>query len=328
MAGYERPVPEDSDQEDLDSWGPSESDVVAKQFDDQYVQAVVNAAAAGQPPAQTPRADVADAPDVFAEYAGRLVDLKGVGRFPAFSGEEPEWPDWRFRFENCAELIDLGGGMRYAEKVTCEIDIDRLLPKYVQRTKLLYGILVQVCSGRALSLLCLVGKRNGLEGRRILVNGYEPATSSRSTAMLSALLTPEWGWRPFLDELLEWERAVESYEAASGERFLGSTKCAVVSRWAPDQVRECLRVNAEDPTQDWQRLRAAIRGYYSRGVIYSGDGMTTDGRRQPAKISALTPVQTSGPVGSGARADISRPKKPWRQRKRPGQGQGQGQGQM
>ena len=145
--------------------------------------------------------------------------------------------------------------------------------------------------------------------------------------MLSALLTPEWGRRPFLDELLEWERAVESYEAASGERFSGSTKCAVVSQWAPDQVRELLWVNAEDLTQDWQRLRTAIRGYYSRGVIYSGDGMTNDGRRQPAKISALTPVQTSGPVSSGARADVPRPKKPWRQPKRPGQGQGQGQGQ-
>ena len=204
---------------------------------------------------------MADAPDVFAEYARRLVDLKGVGKFPAFSGEEPEWPDWRFRFENCAELIDLGEGMRYVEKEMCEIDIDRLLPKNVQRTKLLYGILAQVCSGRALSLLRLVRKRNGPEGWRIHVNEYGPATASRSTAMLSALLTPEWGRRPFLDELLEWERAVESYEAASGERFSGSTKCAVVSRWAPDQVREFLRVNAEDLTQDWQRLRAAIRGY-------------------------------------------------------------------
>ena len=55
--------------------------------------------------------------------------------------------------------------------------------------------------------------------------------------------------------------------------------------------------------------------------------MTADGRRQPAKINALTPVQTGGPVGSDTKADASRPKKPWRQPKKQGQGQGQGQGQ-
>ena len=89
-------------------------------------------------------------------------------------------------------------------------------------------MLVQTCSGRALSLLRLVPNKNGLEGWRQLMAEYEPSTASRATAMLAALLTPVWGQKPFLDELLDWERSIENYEAASGEAFAGRTRCADV----------------------------------------------------------------------------------------------------
>ena len=136
---------------------------------------------------------------LYADYAGRLVDLKGVGRFPAFSGEGADWPEWRFRFENGADLIDMGDAMTMAVQAKQPIEFNRLLSKYAQRAKLLYGVLVQACSGRALSLLRLVRQRNGLEGWRQLVAEYKPATASSATAMLAALLTPTWGQRHFLD---------------------------------------------------------------------------------------------------------------------------------
>ena len=184
-------------------------------------------------------------------YAGRLVDLRGVGRLPAFSGEEADWPEWRFRVENCADLIDMGDAMTMVVQEKQPIEFNRLLSKYAQRAELLYGVLLQVCSGRALSLLRLVGQRNGLEGWRQLVVEYEPATASRATAMLAALMTPTWGQRHFLDELLEWEKATEAYEAASGEAFGGNTRCAVVTRWAPDPVRDFLFMTADEAVKDW-----------------------------------------------------------------------------
>eukprot|EP00972_Heterocapsa_arctica_P044506 6570248-Heterocapsa_arctica.AAC.1 len=33
-------------------------------------------------------------------WASRLVDLKGVARPPEFTGEDPAWSEWRFRFES------------------------------------------------------------------------------------------------------------------------------------------------------------------------------------------------------------------------------------
>ena len=125
-AGVGRPVPEDDSDEEcleesLPSLSPWETDVVAKQgHDDHYVNAVV--------PPQEPAAagNQADAQDVFADYAGKMVDLKRVGKFPSFPGEEADWPDWRFRFENCADLIDLTESMELAVKEKEPIDSARL----------------------------------------------------------------------------------------------------------------------------------------------------------------------------------------------------------
>eukprot|EP00972_Heterocapsa_arctica_P047962 7075473-Heterocapsa_arctica.AAC.1 len=64
--------------------------------------------------------------------------------------------------------------MELAEKEFDEIELDNMLPRCLQRTRLLYGILVQTCSGRALALLRLIAKRNGLEAWRRLTAEYEP----------------------------------------------------------------------------------------------------------------------------------------------------------
>ena len=81
LTAVERPVPGDDllDEDGLPDLSPRHSNVVAKQhLEDQFIQAVVEP----QPPAAGPVAG-ADAPNAYADYAGRLVDLKGVGRFPA-----------------------------------------------------------------------------------------------------------------------------------------------------------------------------------------------------------------------------------------------------
>eukprot|EP00972_Heterocapsa_arctica_P105877 15596619-Heterocapsa_arctica.AAC.1 len=43
----------------------------------------------------------------FREVAAKLVDLRGVARPPSFSGVESNWPEFRFRLESVAALLDL-----------------------------------------------------------------------------------------------------------------------------------------------------------------------------------------------------------------------------
>eukprot|EP00972_Heterocapsa_arctica_P063461 9364099-Heterocapsa_arctica.AAC.1 len=53
-----------------------------------------------------------------------------------------------------------------------------------RKSKFLYGISVQVLSGRALNLLKLTLLNNGFESWRRLVKEYEPDTPLRYAAML------------------------------------------------------------------------------------------------------------------------------------------------
>ena len=80
----------------------------------------------------------------------------------------------------------------------------------------------------------------------------------------------------------------------------------MVTRWAPDPVRDFLRVAADDAVKDWPKLRAAIRGFYARGVIYTGTGRTAGSAKVHALTSAVVPSKPQ-PQSQGSR------QKPWKQ---------------
>jgi hypothetical protein len=103
-----------------------------------------------------------------ADLAGRLMDLRGVGKFPTFNGQDADWAEWRFRFQVGADMLDLGDHMQMALQEPNAIPMGNLNKDSKQRAKLLYGILVQVCSGRALGIIRTVRGSNGLEAWRAL----------------------------------------------------------------------------------------------------------------------------------------------------------------
>eukprot|EP00972_Heterocapsa_arctica_P048199 7107287-Heterocapsa_arctica.AAC.1 len=64
--------------------------------------------------------------------------------------------------------------MRAAERHPVIIDQEATSPTLRQKSKLLYGILVQVLSGRALTILKISPPGNGFETWRRLVAEYQP----------------------------------------------------------------------------------------------------------------------------------------------------------
>ena len=97
------------------------------------------------------------------DLATKLLDLRGVGRFPEFSGKDTEWQDWKFKFQVCADMMGLGELMRTAARWATTTTAQEQHPSNLERARLLYGILVQVCSGRAMGILRTVQESNGLE---------------------------------------------------------------------------------------------------------------------------------------------------------------------
>ena len=91
----------------------------------------------------------------FGDMAARLVDLRGVAKPPTFSGKEADWPEFKFRLESVAALLGCDEAMeRVARGGDTELEDNA-------QSKFLYSLFVQLCHGRALGLVRLVGRANG-----------------------------------------------------------------------------------------------------------------------------------------------------------------------
>ena len=90
-----------------------------------------------------------------------------------------------------------------------DLDLD---PEFFEESqaavnRFVYGMLVQLCSGKALVTIHLVAAGDGLQAWKKLVTTYEPAMAMRWNAMLSGILNPQWSDDgDFEVPLLELER--------------------------------------------------------------------------------------------------------------------------
>eukprot|EP00974_Lingulodinium_polyedra_P020289 1960801-Lingulodinium_polyedra.AAC.1 len=74
----------------------------------------------------------------------------------------------------------------------------------------------------------MVPHANGFESWRMIVREFEPRVLSRRLGLLRNVLHPSFGpEESFLDALLEWEAALQRYEALVGNVMDDLTKMAV-----------------------------------------------------------------------------------------------------
>jgi hypothetical protein len=209
----------------------------------------------------------------FREVAGRMVDMRGVAKPPNFTGLETDWAEWKFRMEAILSLLGLDDLAEAAVREGVDADARLMTDADELRSKILYNLLVQLCSGKALSLVRTVRRADGLGSWAKLVREYEPSVAARHCAMLSSLLCPSLeDSKPFTEQLLEWERKITEYELVTKAAFPDAYKCAVISRWAPKRVREFLRVNTSDLTASYAELKRALRDLQVRSQTFDAVG--------------------------------------------------------
>ena len=205
---------------------------------------------------------------LMREVLSKLVDLRGVARPPLFTGAVEDWSEFRFRMENVASLLGLEDFMEKAVRGEGEEE-----PGDATRSKFLYNLLVTICQGKALALVRLVPRHDGVRAWASLVREYEPDEASRHCAVLAGLMSPEWRTdTPFADQLLAWEKKVTEYEAATDPIVPDRFRCAIVLKWAPPRVQELLRLTPEAFTRNYALLRSALQTYQARGRTYDASG--------------------------------------------------------
>ena len=208
------------------------------------------------------------------DLGSRLADLKGICRAPLYSGRPAEFSEWKFRLKNFASLLELDEGLAWCEQHSLQ-DLERLQFTAVDRArdKLLYSLLVQICSGRALAIVRRAGGSFGLKSWLLLLQEYEPKIATRLASVLAGLLTPHWNSaEPWYQQLIDWERQVETYEEAAGERFSDALKCAIVQRYAPSAVKQFLRIVPDDMATSYAKLRNSLDLFYAKARQFDTQG--------------------------------------------------------
>ena len=145
-------------------------------------------------------------------------------------------------------------------------------------------------------------RHNGFLAWRRLKKEYEPNVPGRHAGMLVGLIAPAWSGvqnHEFKEKLLEWEMQVARYEQQSGETLSGSLKTAVVSRHAPEEVRNAIRTQTSIIGSDYNRLRVLIYDFLSAGFDYNAMGIATaasssGGGPVPMDVGALSKGKGKG----------------------------------
>ena len=247
-----------------------------------------------------------------AELGPKMLDWRGLAKPPMFSGQPPDWAEFRFRLEATATMMGLDEMM---DRAAVNGDIELSAAEQLM-SRLLYALLVQLVQGRALALVRLVPRHHGVKAWNALVQEYEPNLAARFCAQLSAILVPDWKNRDdadFTELLLKWERSVNEYEIATGVPMPPAYKCAIVQNNAPPLVQELLRCHPEELMQDYGRMREVLRTFRIRGIRYDATGAALPGA--PAFVagkirglpSGTVPMEIGAVVPQGA----GRGSSPW-----------------
>jgi hypothetical protein len=211
----------------------------------------------------------------FAAVA-KLLDLKGILQPPRFPVEEREFPEWRYQFESTMTLLQMDELMDAAATAPDLPKLNDMTTEQRQAARFLHALLVALTRGasKAEVLVKAARDKNGLAAWRSLIREFAPPTADRQTAVLGGLLNPQWDMdRPWYPQFLAWENHVADHSLETGMAMPDAIKAATVIRHAPENVQAFLQLCPAQVTDNYAKLKAAIRGFLQKTVVYDADGV-------------------------------------------------------
>lgn len=148
------------------------------------------------------------------QWTSHLMDARGIGLLPSFTGSEKDWSTFKFKLLAAMALIELEDVVRVAQKCESEIKLSMLSPDALQKSKVLYNVLVHLCTGKPLTILKVIEVGNGLEAG----GAFVPNTSQ---CCLKGKLP--WPFSPSLDSFVKFCRAAHVVEA-EGDALCGNVQ--------------------------------------------------------------------------------------------------------
>ena len=156
----------------------------------------------------------------------------------------------------------------------------------------LYAILVVKLEGKAVGIVQLVGKGEGLEAWRQLKLEYECKFGNRQAALLRGILNPRGAWeaetrdgRSVVESLNRWEKTIGLYRTASGVDVSDGILGATVLEHSPESYQTIVKQDPYNVRASYSAMRGWLREYAETLRRYDG----TSG-------SSSQQTQSTGPV--------------------------------
>ena len=138
-----------------------------------------------------------------------LIDTRVLGKPPTFHGKEADYPEWHESFLSWAGLFNgvVAGHLELAKTHPREIVFDQLPAEMQVMTQMVFHMFMQICRGRALTIIRRVPRRNGFEAFRRLHDRFYIKTDGKNIADLQHLMNPVWkkDGEEFEDDVEDWE---------------------------------------------------------------------------------------------------------------------------
>ena len=131
----------------------------------------------------------------MAAAAPALLDTRGEVRSKTFSGKDDEWVEWCMKFEGYCSLLGWDDFMDQAARHPVVIPNADVGPSALRVSRQLYGLLINKCEGKALSIIRICERHAGLDAWRRLKGEYEAPVGGRFAAMLRGILHPVRDWQ-------------------------------------------------------------------------------------------------------------------------------------
>ncbi|CAK0790198.1 unnamed protein product, partial [Prorocentrum cordatum] len=193
----------------------------------------------------------------------QLLDSRGIGKVPTFSGKREDFEDWIFPFESYCGLLGWTAGLERSRGAEEPLTADDLGEQGVLVGRSLYHLLASTTKGTAQSVVKLCPRGDGFEAMRRLCREYRPRLNEEHGQMLQQTLTPTW-WKDregkgrFTEVLIAWDELISRYERATGEQVTQNMKTSTIMAHAPEEMKVMLRSAQREVRSDITQMRNCI----------------------------------------------------------------------
>ena len=175
-----------------------------------------------------------------------------------------DWAGWEFAFLSYLNLISprMATLCQEAQALPNQLTFEDMDAEVEGLAQQLFHILVMMMQkGKPVSILMQAERGNGCAAFIAVKAEMEPRIGGRHATMLAALITPSWSgndlekWR---SAFMEWEIHIGRYEMQSREVFSDSLRIAVVSKYAPAEVRLAIRSSQRFIGDSFAKLKSVV----------------------------------------------------------------------